>query len=172
MPPLTAELQLKSGHVITVDRGDLDLVEPYNWYAHERFYSVYARSSVRISGKRVAVLMHRLILNPPPDVRVDHRDNNGLNNRRANLRLCTQSQNAANRHNLTTNTSHYRGVTFHKRVGKWQAAVKVNGRNFYLGLFHDPWDAACAYNRAAQEAFGEFARLNTTNLGEIQDGAA
>lgn len=161
MTTSTVEIPLRSGHVLIVDEDDLPLIEPYTWHVTTpRSMSIYARSWKRIGGKKICVLMHRLLLNAPRNVQVDHRDNNGLNNSRSNLRFCTNGQNAANRHNLTTNTSGYKGVTYHRQARRWQAAIKVDGRNHYLGLFREPELAALAYDRAAVEIHGDFAHIN------------
>jgi hypothetical protein len=104
--------------------------------------------------------MHRLIMGEPPAAMIDHRDGDGLNNSRANLRICTPSQNQQNRKHQALNTSGYRGVTYHKRLARWQAQLGHDGRKHYLGVFHNPIDAARAYDLKAVEHFGEFANLN------------
>lgn len=114
------------------------------------------------SGRQVQ--LHRVVLVAPEGIDVDHRDGDGLNNRRSNLRFADDSQNQANRHKLTKNSSGYRGVTFHRRCGQWQSAIKVNGRSRYLGLYSAPDAAARAYDRAANELYGEFARVNFPEL--------
>lgn len=91
---------------------------------------------------------------------VDHINLNGLDNRRGNLRLCTDGQNKANGRIRRDNTSGYRGVYWNASANKWQAYISVNSKRLYLGVFSDPWDAAVAYNDAALKHFGEFARIN------------
>jgi len=101
--------------------------------------------------------MHQLLMAPPPGMVVDHIDGNGLNNRRANLRICTPQQNRRNtrpRHK----TSAFLGVS--RRGDKYAARIKHHGREFHLGLFKDEIEAAKARDRKAKELFGQFAWLN------------
>jgi hypothetical protein len=105
------------------------------------------------------IRLHRLLMNPGPGEQVDHRNHNGLDNRRENLRLATAAQNAANAR-PKRNRPGYKGVNWHKRNQKWRAYITVDRKYIHLGVFEDPWEAAQAYNTAALEAWGEFACLN------------
>jgi hypothetical protein len=117
-----------------------------------RFYAV--------SGHRM-VSMHRLILGIPPGACVDHKDGDGLNNRRINLRAATYSQNGINRGRPRNNTSGFKGVTRHSRTSKfWKAGIEINRKTVYLGRFQTAEEAARAYDSKAYEVFGEFAVLN------------
>ena len=93
-----------------------------------------------------------------PKNHVDHKDGNGLNNKWNNLREATNSENLANASSYSTNTSGARGVTWNKRLGRWQAQIKFRGKNIYLGLFDKIDDAQAAYSKKAIELFGEFAK--------------
>lgn len=106
--------------------------------------------------------MHRLILDAPAGRDVDHANMNGLDNRRVNLRLASHSQNAANQRKCRKKTlSRYKGIYYYRRRKRpWCAQIKVRGRNKHLGYFETEEEAALAYNRAALEHFGKFARLN------------
>jgi hypothetical protein len=114
----------------------------------------------RITLDRRSYQLHRLAwfyvhAEWPPRL-IDHRDLNKTNNRIANLRVATNSQNTANQPLGNKNTSGFKGVVWHK--SKWQAQITANGKTRYLGLFIDPAAAHAAYVAAAKEAFGEFAR--------------
>jgi hypothetical protein len=92
---------------------------------------------------------------------VDHRNRNSLDNRRANLRWATASQNSYNREKTSSkSSSKYRGVTFNKRRNKWYARIKVNRKTIFLGSYTDEQNAAKAYDLAALMYYHEFAHLN------------
>lgn len=151
---MAKEIKLTKGQVAIVDDEDYELVSQCRWYAAWSVggYTWYAKNSHE--GP-----MHRFILKPPDGLLVDHKDRNGLNNRRSNLRVATTSQNAANSRLPRTNTSGYRGVHF--KYGRWQVQIRVLGRFISgLGSYDNPQDAARAYDRAARLHFGEFARCN------------
>lgn len=90
---------------------------------------------------------------------VDHIDGNPLNNRRSNLRIATIAENSANCKKSVRNTSGFKGVTLHKKSGKWQSCIKSGGKSHYLGLFNNPEEAFTAYKQAAIRLHGEFARF-------------
>ncbi|WP_424460548.1 HNH endonuclease [Ottowia sp.] len=107
------------------------------------------------------VLLHRWVMKcNDPLVLVDHANGDKLDNTRANLRLCTRSQNAYNNLKKPGLSSQFRGVTWHRKIRKWQATIAANGRPIYLGCFDDEHEAGHAYNKAAVELHGEFCRLN------------
>lgn len=97
---------------------------------------------------------------PPPGTDMDHINGVKSDNRIANLRLATRSQNNANSPKPSHNTSGYKGVAWHKGGKKWQAGIKVNGKRSGLGLFDSAEAAAMAYDAAARETFGAYARTN------------
>lgn len=105
--------------------------------------------------------MHRVIMDAPKDKHVDHVDHNTLNNTRKNLRLCTNSQNIANRRGRQkNNTSGYTGVFWSKNAKKWAAQIKFQNKAIHLGYFDDLEKAAKIRDAKAIELFGEFATLN------------
>ncbi len=154
------EIQLTLGKVALVDDEDVLLVSQFKWHAQKGRHTFYAVTDVRKEdGKWKAVKMHRLFL--PDSKQVDHRDGNGLNNQRFNMRPATRSQNAANSRKPASGvTSQYRGVSFHKSSKKFAAQIETKNKNKHLGLFISEVDAARAYDDAALQHFGEFARLN------------
>jgi hypothetical protein len=110
--------------------------------------------------------MHKVIMGMPPrGLVVDHRNGDGLDNRRSNLRFSTRAGNARNRrHHRSWRgrecASRFKGITWDKEARKWCAAIYVDGKRKNLGRFHSEMEAAKAYDRAALAEFGEFARLN------------
>ena len=105
--------------------------------------------------------MHREILGiTDPKINVDHLDGDGLNNQRSNLRVCTDSQNGANRGKQKNNKSGYKGVHWNKKTKKWAAQIQYHKKVLNLGYYSDIIEAAKAYDKKALELFGEFARLN------------
>jgi len=106
--------------------------------------------------------MHREILNPPDHLLVDHINRNGLDNRKANLRPATRSQNSMNKPFIKTtpSSSKYRGVSWSKSQKKWNVQIGLNGKHKFIGYFHDEIQAAKAYDRAAKLYHKEFAVLN------------
>jgi len=145
-----------------VDDEDYELVSQYKWYALRSAHTQavwYAEASYPNSGGKV--LMHRLILKPGK-LHVDHIDNNGLNNQRSNLRFATTSQNQMNARKQSDTTSKYKGVHYCKREKRWQARIAINGSpRRSLGYFSTEEEAAQAYNLAASNLFGEYAKLNS-----------
>ena len=140
-----------------VDDADYETLNQFKWCAHNIYGRWYAQT--RIDSKPIK--MHRFLLQPAPGDSVDHVDCNGLNNQRANLRVCTQSENNRNsRKRRTKTSSSYKGVAFNKNAKKWQAYISVTGHRIHLGYFVKETDAALAYNRAATNYFSSFARLN------------
>jgi len=147
------------GRVAVVDDADYEFVVRYRWYALEPSPGkIYASTRYQIAGAgRANVTMHQLLTGFPE---TDHRDNDGLNNQRSNLRPATRSQNNANRRKGAGFSSRFKGVSWAKREGKWDARIKSGGRQRYLGLFESEEAAARSYDAAATELFGEFACLN------------
>ena len=134
-------------------------------------YAKYSKARTRywyIKISQRLYLAHRLAWlymtgNWPP-AEIDHVDCDGLNNRWQNLRSATRTQNLMNRYRSKHNKSGAKGVSFDKRSGKYHAKIKFDGRLIYLGQFNSLEEAASAYGRAANEYYGEFARMDLLNL--------
>lgn len=159
------EIKLSQGKVALIDDEDFDSISKYKWYAHKRRGIYYAgRNGNTINGKRHQIQMHRSIINvTDKKIIVDHKDHNGLNNMRINLRRCTQAQNTANKSSHKNTSSKYLGVSFIKKTNKWRAMIMKTGTNMVLGSFVTEEAAASAYNYAAIKYHGSFANLNVIN---------
>lgn len=151
----TAYVELTKGYTATIDAADIPLIAGRNWYAQVTPTSVYAARSEIVDGIQRCVLMHRVIAGAG-EPEVDHRDLNGLNNRRKNLRVATRSQNLANRGANMNSTLGIKGVR--RMRGKFIAEIETGGRSYYLGSYGTAELAAAAYAGAARVLFGEFAR--------------
>jgi hypothetical protein len=157
---MTKEIKLTQNKVALVSDEDYERLSQWKWCTCKCIRGIYAVRTIRLpSGKHRLEGMHRVIMNAPEGMEVDHIDHDGLNNQRSNLRVATRSQNAAN---IVANrgVSKFRGVTFLKRNGKWRSAIRVNGKYIYLGSYKAETDAAHAYDTAAREYHREFAQLN------------
>lgn len=104
--------------------------------------------------------LHRLIMNAPDGMAVDHINGDITDNRKSNLRICVNSENLRNRGAQRNNKSGYKGVSWHKPTGKWVAMICINKKRKYLGVFINKKDAAIAYNEASIKYHGEFAYIN------------
>jgi hypothetical protein len=107
-----------------------------------------------------SVRLSRWVLFNPKGLIVDHINGNRLDNRKLNLRVVNAKQNAQNSRPRKNSSSKYKGVCKDKKLNKWQAQIKINGKSMYLGSYVEEKEAAVAYNRAAKEAYGEYAYLN------------
>lgn len=146
---------------VLVDACDYEMLNQWKWTPLKLRHTTYAYRRMRVNGRPKKVYMHRQILAAPVGFEVDHRDLNGLNNQRSNLRLCSHAQNNSNkRKRKRGKTSQFIGV--YKRTGTryYVAQITCNLINRYLGIFDNENDAARAYNLAAKELHGEFASLN------------
>lgn len=150
------EIPLTRDKVAIVDDEDYERLKGLKWYAHCARGLWYAVCS---NGKK-PIHMHHVVLRLSGDQRVDHRDCDGLNNRKENLRLATHAQNMRNRRRQSNNTSGFKGVYLSKRGDRWLGQIKFNGQYTYLGSFLQAADAARAYDAKARELYGDFARLN------------
>lgn len=150
---------LTRGLYAVVDDKDFARVSKFRWYARrssgklDLWYASKAKTS-----ECQHTLMHRFLC--PDWPRIDHVDNNGLNNRRRNLRPASYRENNQNARKREGALSKYKGVTYERRYGTWIARISVNGRNKYLGSFPKEIAAARAYDRAAHHHFKAFARPN------------
>lgn len=163
------EIPLSRGLTTYVSDRDFVYLTRFNWYALVGQWTVYAvRMASRKEGRRKIILMHveiakRKGLNPDSSCNrfIDHKDQNGLNNIRSNLRLATTSQNGQNQKAQKVNkSSRFKGVCWDKNRRKWHAGIKKNGHKINIGRFNTERAAAVAYDVWATRLFGRFASLN------------
>jgi hypothetical protein len=155
-------IYLGEGEWTILDQQDYYKLSKFKWYLKGSFGKFYVARNYKYDSRQTkTVSMHREIMKAPEGLLVDHRNGDGLDNRRANLRLATQSENAYNRRkNGTKTTSPFRGVFFRKRRGRWIATIHCHRKMIWLGTFDSEIAAAKAYDGAAKKYHGEFARLN------------
>lgn len=157
-----ATIVLSQGYRAVIDAIDAPFVAGNDWsalvLANRR--KVYAVRVKQISGKQQTILLHRLLMNAPDNMHVDHKDGDGLNCRRDNMRVCTQAENNRNTPRRSDNRSGFKGVFWDTRAQKWRSEIRRDGISKHLGFFISPEDAHAAYSIAALELHGQFARLS------------
>jgi hypothetical protein len=162
-------IRLPTGEAAMIDAADAELVSGFKWRLTGDGY-------VQAQHGRLYLYLHRLVAGAGPDELIDHANNNRLDNRRCNLRIASRSQNAANRNanKRRPGTSRYAGVCWDKSRRRWLANIHLQGKTRCLGRYKDEDEAARAYNRAALEAWGEFACLNDVpdEKGTVKAGDA
>lgn len=141
-----------------VDDADYELLSKFNWCVrYSKSGKPYPQTTVHFGKSQRVFTMHQMLVDYPL---ADHKDRNGLNNQRGNLRSATCAQNAWNSGVRKNNKSGFKGVVFDKARKKWSAKINANGKRFYVGRFETKEDAATAYNIAAKKFHGEFAYQN------------
>lgn len=158
---MTKTIPLSQGKLALVDDNDFEWLSQWNWTYDQRKHTAYAYRHVYKDSQFVkTVRMHRAILNPPPDMHIDHINGDGLDNRRCNLRICTHAQNLWNSRKREGTTSQYKGVSWQPAHECWIASIGIHGKSSHLGCFDSEEEAAIAYNYAARELRSGHIRLN------------
>ncbi len=163
-------IPLSKGKIATVDNKDYEYLNQFKWQfkigrGKTTGYAARTEYLGKVDGKYKTrtVLMHKEIM-CSPDHDIDHRDGDGLNNQRSNLRLATPSQNAMNKGKQTFKkgrpSSKYKGVYWHSRDGHWVAGINVGKKRIEIGIFCTEIDAAMAYDEMALKHYGGFAKIN------------
>lgn len=141
--------------VALIDADDYAIVSAHKWHR--------ARGYATAGGKRgegpTTISMHRVIMNAPSGVEVDHVNGVRNDNRRCNLRLVSRRDNMKNKSSYG-GTSQFKGVSWRARDRAWVAQISLDGKKQHIAQFSSELDAAWHYNHRAKELFGEFARLN------------
>lgn len=147
-------IPLTHGLCAMIDDADAGIVNGHKWWADINRHTTYAATTVTVNGIKTTLRMHALIMGTRGKCECDHRDGNGLNNRRENLRQVTRAQNSWNRHPR----SGCQGVTFLPRLKRrpWQARIGVNGKHLHLGYYPTKEEALARYDQASKSFHGEF----------------
>lgn len=151
------EIQLTKGQIAIVDDEDYEELSRRKWQHMKCGYAArHGRSPV--SGKETMLYMHRIIMGLAHGDRkyVDHINGNKLDNRRENLRICTNAENMRNRGKTASNTSGYKGVYRGRQPGRWRALIMVDGETISLGQYDSKEEASEAYRKAAAEYHKDF----------------
>lgn len=135
----------------------------FRWHRRPAKYTTYAIANLKRDGRWTSVEMQRLLMDWPAGL-VDHKNRNGLDNRRRNLRLATKSQNNANNQG-SRHLGRFKGV-YLRSSGMWKVTATFRGEGVYLGQFDNEVEAAKVYDAWAREAHGEFASLNFPDAGD------
>ena len=155
---MAKEIPLTRGHSTIVDDADYPYLSGMKWFSLNNSRSFCAARNQWVDGKRKTVCMHRIILNAPSNMMVDHINGDTLDNRRCNLRLVTNQQNCWNTKKHKDNKSGFKGVVHSSSSNKYWAHITVDGKQKYLGIFTEPISAALVYDTYAKLYFGEYAK--------------
>lgn len=162
-------IPVSQNHVAMVDDEDYTRLQKYSWFYHG---NGYAARGYHKDGRLVTIKMHQEILGKQVSgYEIDHINGNQLDNRKCNLRITTHHQNTFNCKKRIApipgvNPSKYKGVAWRNDRNKWRSTITYNGYRYYLGLYEKEEEAALAYNKAAVNYYGEFARLNKIEGGQ------
>lgn len=160
------EVPLTQGKYALIDNEDLELVMRYKWcYIRAKSGNEYAVTMIPIGKKQKQLRMHILIMGKGESPYIDHKNNNGIDNRKENLRFCTPKQNRQNSYKRKNSTSVFKGVCHDNRG--WRATICENGKCMHLGYFKNEIEAANAYNEKAKKLHGDFYSLNNTMQEEM-----
>ena len=158
------KISLTRNYYTLVNDDDYKIFSKERWQANVKdrrnITKVTASRVKAINGKPTTLYLHREIMKAPKGMYVDHINGDTLDNRRRNLRLCSNSENMRNRGKNTNNTSGYKGVSFSKERNMWESKIIHQYKTYHLGYFNTKEKAARAYNRGAKKYHGKFAMKN------------
>lgn len=155
----TRTIQLTQGLVTVVDAEDYDFLSQWRWYANKRPHTFYAIRSTQTENGNRCVRMHSLILGTPKGLCSDHRNGNGLDNRRSNLRICTSEQNSRNKKMAKNNTTGCKGINWEANLNKWRVRIGIDGKRLFLGRYDDINEAIAVRLAKEKELYGEYRRI-------------
>ena len=152
------KIKLTQGQYTIVDPEDFDELNQYKWFSKRCPHTIYAQRK----ENRKTVSMHRQVMRATKGVFVDHKNRDGLDNRKDNLRFATAAQNNCNSlRGFYNGRSKYKGVELDKKTNRWRATIYFENKKIHLGMFETEKEAAEAYDRAAAKYHGEFALRNS-----------
>lgn len=154
-------------HVVYLDNNDFDSIKNIKWWVVKEGRRYYCACYDRITGNR-GLKMH-VYLMKSEGLKIDHIDQNGLNNRRNNLRIATHQENRINSPMAKNNKSGYKGIYFEPKKKLYRAMIGFNGKNIAGGRFKNKLLAANRYNELALRYFGEFACINVFSEEEKKE---
>ncbi len=149
------KIKLTQGKMTIIDHKDLKIVNQYKWYFMGCGYAA-TRPWNKETKTYSTIYLHRFLMGNPKN-QVDHINQNKLDNRRKNLRLCSHADNARNSKHRANNTTGFRGVSTHYDGKKFAASITINYKKIHLGLFKTKEAASKSYKAAAKKYFGVFA---------------
>lgn len=151
------KILLSQGRKALIDDDDFDFLSQWKWlFLTGRDKKTGYAARHKDDSRTGWLLMHRVITKAPKGKFVDHINQDKLDNRKSNLRICTNAQNMMNRGLQSNSSSGFRGVSWNKQHNGWKAYIKRKERQIYIGLYRTKEEAAKAYNQKAKEMFGEF----------------
>lgn len=157
----TALIDIGGGLQAIVDEEDAEHVNRLKWYPRRTTTDVvYVQANTWRDDKPTTITLHRFIARALDTEHVDHRNSDGLDNRKSNLRVCTRFQNNRNARVRVDNTSGYKGVGWYASGNNWAAGIMIDKKRRHIGYFESKEAAARAYDLVAQKLWGEFAWLN------------
>lgn len=142
------EILLTQGKVALVDDDDFEWLVQWKWYAHKTKNNWYARRDEKRHPVRKRIYMHVQIMGNSDGLDIDHKNGNGLDNRKFNLRKCTHTENLFNTKISPNNTSGYKGASYDKRREMWMAKIGIGGKTKFLGYYLTAEEAGEAYKKA------------------------
>lgn len=150
----------RDGYSVLVDDEDYNFINQWIWHLYQGRSTNYATRSAKVNGRQETIFLHRVIMKTPKGLEVDHKDWNGLNCQKYNMRNCLHSDNVKSRRLPKINTSGYKGVYYCKWNNKWCPAISINKSTKRLGYFDTAKEAAIVYDKAIVKHHGEFASTN------------
>lgn len=154
------EIKLTKNQISIVDDEDYEKLNQYKWHS-VGINMYYAQRTVHNKGNKYNIKLHREIMNVTDSkIHIDHINGNSLDNRKENLRVCSNAENSRNSKIKNSNLYGLKGIRFNKINKNWNAQITVNYKQIHLGCFKTKEEAAIAYNDAAIKYHGEFAKVN------------